>query len=376
MTKKTIEIFRAGTHTAMDGKTYTFTKADLEATAAAYDPAVFSAPAVIGHPKHDDPAYGWATALRVEGDVLVADLDQVNPAFAEIVNAGSYKKVSPWFYSPAAKNNPVPGCYYPRHIGFLGAAAPGCQGLAPVAFAEGDEAELVAFATDEELRPLIWLARGVARMYRRMRDQIIEDKGLEEANKVIPEWEADAPAEIAAQLDAALSAPRTAFAEGDAPPVSDAEIAAAELASREEALAAREAAVATQEAAFAEGQRQDRVQEDDAFLDGLIAAGRLAPGHKAEVAVFCAALGDGEAIAFAEGGEAEDPRARFKAFLDKHLGQSIHLDEVAGAEGLRFAEGQSQADLEAAIDAEMTSAAAAGHPISAAEASRRAKSRR
>lgn len=167
-----------------------------------------------------------------------------------------------------------------------------------------------------------------------------------------------------------------ARAEGDAPPVSDAEIAAAELASREEALAAREAAVATKEAAFAEGQRQDRAQEDDAFLGGLVAAGRLAPGCKSEVAVFCAALGDGEAIAFAEGGEAEDPRARFKAFLDKHLGQSIHLDEVAGAEGLRFAEGQSQADLEAAIDAEMTSAAAAGHPISAAEASRRAKSRR
>jgi hypothetical protein len=209
-----------------------------------------------------------------------------------------------------------------------------------------------------------------------MRDQIIEDKGLEEANKVIPEWEADAPAEIAAQLDAALSAPRTAFAEGDARPVSDAEIAAAELASREEALAAREAAVATKEAAFAEGLRQDRAQEDDVFLDGLVAAGRLAPGHKGEIAVFCAALGDGEAVAFAEGAQAEDPRARFKAFLEQHLGQSIHLGEIAGAEGLRFAEGQSQADLEAAIDAEMTSAASGGHPISAAEAMRRAKSRR
>jgi len=387
VTKTTIEIFRAGTHTAMDGKTYTFTKADLEATAAAYDPAVFSAPCVVGHPKTDDPAYGWAQSMRVEGEVLVADVDQVEPAFAEMVNAGRYKKVSPWFYGPAAQANPVPGVYYPRHIGFLGAAAPGCQGLAPVAFAAGDDAELIAFATDEELRPLVWLARNVGRMFRRMRDQLIEDKGLEEANKLLPEWEVDAPAEIAAQLDVALSSDaRPAFAAPEAPSLAapTADLAAdpadadrlAALAAREAALAEREAGVTAREAAFAETARADRVQEDAVFLDGLIAAGRLAPGCRAEVAVFCAALGDGETIAFAEGGEAEDPRARFKAFLDKHLGVSIHLGEIAGGEGLRFAEGQSQADIEAAIDAEMASAAAAGHPISAAEANRRAKSRR
>lgn len=378
MTKKTIEIFRAGTHTAMDGKSYTFTKADLQATAAAYDPAVFSAPAVIGHPKHDDPAYGWATALRVEGDVLLADMDQVNPAFAEIVNAGSYKKVSPYFYSPGAKNNPVPGCYYPRHIGFLGAAAPGCQGLAPVAFADGDD-DLIAFATDEELRPLVWLARNVARMFRRQRDQLIEDKGIEEANKLLPEWEVDAPAEIAAQLDVALSPARPAFAEGWPASKAGADAAAlsaAELVRREEAVAAREAQAAERDAAFAEGQREERRTEDATFLDGLVNAGRLAPGFKDQIAVFCELLGDNEAVAFAEGQEAQDPRTAFKALLNDHLGVAIRLDEVAGAEGLRFAEGATQADLEAAIDAEMTSAAAAGHPISASEASRRAKSRR
>lgn len=375
MTKTTIEIFRAGTHTAMDGKTYTFTKADLEATAAAYDPAVFSAPCVVGHPKTDDPAYGWAQSMRVEGEVLVADVDQVDPAFAEMVNAGRYKKVSPWFYGPAAQANPVPGVYYPRHIGFLGAAAPGCQGLAPVAFAAGDDAELIAFATDDELRPLVWLARNVGRMFRRMRDQLIEDKGLEEANKLLPEWEVDAPVEIAAQLDVALSAdPRPAFAAPEAPALAapaadlaDADRLAA-LAAREAALAEREAGVTAREAAFAETARADRIQEDAVFLDGLIAAGRLAPGCRAEVAVFCAALGDGETIAFSEGGEAEDPRARFKAFLDKHLGVSIHLGEIAGGEGLPFAEGQSADALAQSARDRVAEAAARGESLSVSAA--------
>lgn len=379
MTKKTIEIFRAGTHTAMDGKSYTFTKADLQATAAAYDPAVFSAPAVIGHPKHDDPAYGWATALRVEGDVLLADMDQVNPAFAEIVNAGSYKKVSPWFYSPGAKNNPVPGCYYPRHIGFLGAAAPGCQGLAPVAFAEGDDAELIAFASDEELRPIVWLARLVGRLVRRQRDQVLADEGVEAADRAFPEYEVESALDIAAQLNEALKPEfRTAFAEGG-PLNVVAEVdaaAAAELVRREEAVAARETQAAARDAAFAEGQREERRTEDAAFLEGLVNAGRLAPGFKDQMAVFCELLGDNDAIAFAEGQDAQDPRTAFKALLNDHLGVAIRLDEVAGAEGLRFAEGGTVDDHAAAIDSEMAAAKAAGHPISAAEASRRAKTRR
>lgn len=382
MTKKTIEIFRAGTHTAMDGKSYTFTRDDLLATAAAYDPAVFSAPAVIGHPKVDDPAYGWVTGLRVDGDVLLADLDQVDPAFAEIVNAGRYKKVSPWFYPPEGKSNPVPGAYYPRHIGFLGAAAPGCQGLTPVAFADGEE-ELVAFSDAEVARPVIWLARMVGRMFRRMRDAAIAEKGVEEANKMFPEWEQDAPGDIAAELQRILDEPAPGFtAPADetagvrfaaatpepSPTGADPDDAAARLAEREAAVAAREAEIATRDAAFAAAARESRLAEDDAFLDHLIGEGRLPPGLKPQFAAFCEALGDAEGIAFSEGADPENPRDRFRALLSQSLGVAIRFDEIAEGEGARFAEGQSADDLAAAARARVAEARERGETLSVSSA--------
>lgn len=376
-TKKTdIEIFRAGTHVGMDGTRYTFSEADVQAIATSYDPALFSAPAVIGHPKSEDPAYGWADAVRVRDDgVMVADLDKVCPAFADLVTSGRFTKVSPAFYPADHPNNPTPGQLYLRHIGFLGAAAPGVRGLAPVEFAEGDDS-IIAFASDEELRPIVWLARSVGRMWRRMRDDLIDEKGVEEANKLLPEYEVDAPAEIAAQLDAVLKPAGPRFAEGSPEaPAADA-ARQAELDRREADLAQREQAQAVKDAAAATAAKQTRAAEDVAFADSLISAGRLAPGHRAEVLGFCAALGASEMIAFSEGEEARDPRKAFQDFLTANLGVSIRFDEVAGGDGLRFAEGQSIDDLTAAIEAEMSSAAAAGHPISAAEASRRAKSRR
>lgn len=370
MTKKTIEIFRVGTHTAMDGRSYTFTRDDLLATAAAYDPAVFSAPAVIGHPKVDDPAYGWATEMRVDGDVLVADLDQVDPAFAEIVNAGRYKKVSPFFYPPEGKSNPVPGVYYPRHIGFLGAAAPGCQGLTPVAFAEGEE-ELIGFSDQEVVRPVIWLTRLVGRMFRRQRDAIIAEKGVEEANKHFPEWEADAPADIVAELQRVLDEPAPGFAAPAAPtetPGAISDDAAIRLAEREAAVAAREAELATRDAAFAAAERASRIGEDDAFLEGLVGEGRLPPGLKSQFAAFCEALGEADGIAFSEGADPESPRDRFKALLGQSLGTVIRFDEIAEAEGARFAEGQSADDLAAAARTRVAEARQRGETISVSSA--------
>lgn len=386
MTKKTIEIFRAGTHIGQDGKRYVFSDADVTAIAAAYDPAKFSAPVVIGHPKSEDPAYGWADAVRVRDDgVMEADVDKINPAFAELVDNGSYKKVSAAFYPADHPNNPTPGQLHLRHIGFLGAAAPGVQGLAPVAFADGDDDGLITFALGEEFRPLVWLARSLGRVMRRHRDQIIAEDGVEAADKQMPEYEIESAVEAATRLDQAIEqrpGGGVRFAEGDPviePSSSDASGAAArqaELDRREADVAAREQVVADRDAQASADAREARVAEDAAFADGLIDGGRLPPGHRAAVLGFCEALGDADMIAFSEGEEARDPRKAFQDFMTANLGVSIRFDEIAGGEGLRFAEGASVDDLTAAIDAEMSSAAASGHPISAAEASRRAKSRR
>ncbi|MCA1944541.1 MAG: hypothetical protein LDL30_04540 [Desulfovibrio sp.] len=145
-------IFRSGTHTAMDGQELHFSDADLTATAAAYDPAKHEAPLVIGHPATDAPAYGWVKSLTVHpgqsGLELGATPGPVAPEFAGAVNTGLYKKISASFYPPHAKSNPVPGVYYLRHVGFLGAQPPAVKGLPPPAFADSDAEGLVTVELD------------------------------------------------------------------------------------------------------------------------------------------------------------------------------------------------------------------------------------
>lgn len=129
----------------MSGARLAFSESDLAASAAAYDPALHEAPLVIGHPKHDMPAYGWVKAVSFsDGDIdhdagMYATPAQVNADFADMVAAGAFKKISASFYPPNAPSNPVPGVYYLRHVGFLGAQPPAIKGLAQVAFADGDD---------------------------------------------------------------------------------------------------------------------------------------------------------------------------------------------------------------------------------------------
>lgn len=144
------EIFRAGTRTDANGNTVTITEADLAAAAQAYDPKVHEAPIVVGHPKADAPAYGWVKSLGVQNGVLTADFAQVDEGFADLVKAGRYKKVSASFYPPTSPNNPKPGIWTLRHVGFLGAQPPAVKGLSAISFAEGEV--YVEFAEDAHLQ--------------------------------------------------------------------------------------------------------------------------------------------------------------------------------------------------------------------------------
>lgn len=143
VTPTPIRIFRTGTFTSVEGTVVSFGADELAAIVAAYDPVSDPAPFVIGHPKMDDPAFGWAGSLAVEGDVLVAMPDRIEPAFAEAVREGRYAKISAQFYPPDNANNPKPGAWYLKHVGFLGAAAPAVKGLGTVSLADGDGAGLV-----------------------------------------------------------------------------------------------------------------------------------------------------------------------------------------------------------------------------------------
>jgi len=148
-TNPQIRFLRPGTFTDIHGRQATFGESDLAAIAAAYDPESDPAPLVIGHPKTDDPAFGWVGGIAVDGDRLVATPSSIEPAFAEAVRAGRYRKVSASFYAPDNPANPKPGQWYLKHIGFLGAKAPAIKGLGTVALGE-DEAALFTLPFTQE----------------------------------------------------------------------------------------------------------------------------------------------------------------------------------------------------------------------------------
>lgn len=125
---KAINIFKTGTHTSMGGAELNFSEADLQAVATSYDPKLHEAPIVVGHPKSDDPAFGWVKGVTFEDGNLYAEPHQVDEAFAEMVADGKFKKVSAAFYAPGSANNPTPGSYHLRHVGFLGAQPPAVKG--------------------------------------------------------------------------------------------------------------------------------------------------------------------------------------------------------------------------------------------------------
>lgn len=135
MAAQKVEIFKAGSHIDSTGTARNFTVADVQKMASIYNPARHEAPMTLGHPSDDKPAYGWAKSLTATEDGrLLMMMDQVDAKFAEGVQTGRYKKRSASFYPPGHAANPVPGAWYLKHVGWLGAVAPAVRGLADANF--------------------------------------------------------------------------------------------------------------------------------------------------------------------------------------------------------------------------------------------------
>jgi len=289
MTMAEIEIFKTGTHRDMAGVERTFDGAQLAASAAAYDPAIHDAPACVGHPKLDGPAYGWTKGLRYADGKLLADLHEVDPEFAELVRAKRYKHVSAAFYAPDSPANPVPGTLYLRHIGFLGATPPAIKGLKPVEFG-ADDAGVLQFADWDQL--------SIASIFSGLRDYLIEKEGLDKADQLIPAWTLQSLQLSAAQPDPDKDGdvdPSPAFTE---PP---------ELVAARAAIEKEKAKLAAAQAAFAESQRAGQRAADKAAVDALIAKGKILPAHQQNLLTFMESLSS-DALTFGEG-QAQPPRA-------------------------------------------------------------------
>jgi hypothetical protein len=286
--KKRIKMLKPGRFTAMNGKVVNFTEAMLQATAAAYNPDTYAAPFVIGHPKHDDPAYGRIGTAEFAEGFLMGKPDQVDPAFAEAVNSGKFNRVSLSLYEPDSPNNPAPGVYYPRHLGFLGAMPPAVKGLGTVSFAEG-ETGIIELGDGND--------RTIARLLRSLKNKLIEKFGTEDAEAALPEWDIESVREEALRPDIKTeAAPEAAFAETNQE-VDAMVMTAEQLTAKEAELKQREDALkATVNAGIHEG--------NVAFAEGLVKGGKLLPVNKAAAVAaldFASGITAGDTLEFGEG---------------------------------------------------------------------------
>ena len=320
-TTKPLHIFKPGRQTAMSGVTLEFSESDLEASARAYDPAKHEAPIVIGHPKHDAPAYGWVKSLATGTDGLNAEPHQVDANFAELVAAGRYKKISASFYLPDAPNNPVPGVYYLRHVGFLGAQPPAVKGLKQAEFADAEDG-IVEFGD--------WGMETNASLWRRMREWMLAKFGQETADQVVPDWQIESIREAAREDD---DAPRAAFADPTASPTHPPHEENHAVTPEEKAALEAENAQLKQRLADADAREKasaaaKRHGDHLAYAEQLVGDGKLAPKHKDAVIAFLD-FSDGEtALEFGEGDAKQPLASAFKSFLGE-LPKVVEFGETA-----------------------------------------------
>lgn len=373
---KPLHIFRAGRHTAQSGTSFEFSEAEVDAIAAAYDPALHEAPIVVGHPRVDAPAYGWIKSLRAEGAELFAEPDQVEPAFAEMVRAGRFKRISASFYPPKAASNPAPGTYYLKHVGFLGAQPPAVKGLKAAEFAE--DADAVTLELEFSEAQIAGLSSagfsGLRRVISGLRDWLLTSQGQEVADSVIPAHEIESirtteefmrkTMERDAPEDATEAVPFAETQEGETD-MSEKDKQTPE--ERQAALDAREAEIAAKEAAFAESRAEERRKEDAALLDTLAEDGRIAPGIKDEMAAFMENLDAEEEVSFAEG-KAASPRDWFRDLLTKQSKPLIDFSERAGGDAVPRV--KSHTDIANAANRLVSEAEKEGRSLSFSEAVR------
>jgi hypothetical protein len=283
-----VEVFRSGTHTDSSGNRQEWTDAHLDQIVANFD-ANDSAPVVIGHPKTDSPAWGWVEGLKRDGSGLFAKFNKLAPQFVEWAKAGHVRNRS-------VKILPTAKGYKLGHVGFLGAAPPAIEGLAPVQFDANQPGQVFEFALNTGYQMSL-----LARSMRRMRDFLIEKFGAETADRVAPAWDIEHAEQLAAEASAdergqhrfnASEVPgahteKSTMSGNNASTFTQADIDNAAEKARKEA----EAKFAPQLKA-AEFQR--RVAANQAFVNGLVkdkdGKCRLTPAQAQGVAEFISAL--------------------------------------------------------------------------------------
>jgi hypothetical protein len=250
---KWLEIFRSGKRTSSNGVTRDYSPADLDQAVETYNPDNFKAPLIVSYPAHHTGSYsdsdlhksqlafGYPEALKRVGDKLMGGFKKISPKVGEWIRNGEILGFSSSFYLPNSLYNPYPGKLSLRHVAACGIDPPAVKGMSlpddfthPIEEFENyseDQDDTVEFGLGAEVDAetienakvgvKLWQAlKNVASFtdnasfmvgdsspvaylfkdfYQRTRDRFIEEKGVEEADKVYPTYVLDQLAVMTSQ---------------------------------------------------------------------------------------------------------------------------------------------------------------------------------
>jgi hypothetical protein len=327
-----VEIFRGGMQTDSSGKEHDG-DAMIEKAFASFQLQEHQPPMVVGHPKDNDPAYGWVKGLRVKEGVgvpktLLAKFEDVVPEFEDLVAAGRYKKRSASFYPDGRL----------RHVGFLGAVPPAVKGLADLKF-QDEEAEMLTFDFHENS----YKTGVLARIMGRMREWLIEKEGVDTADRVIPGWDVDTLKEEAVADEDLVSsysettekkekemAPSPGNGAESAVSFTEADLEKAKADARQEGKDTAAAEFAEQESSR---KKEDATAAIKDFFDQGIEKGILLPAWvDGGLQEFMEGLDGEEVISFSE----ENKQTRLDWFMDfmGNLPQVVNFKEIVTREDM------------------------------------------
>lgn len=366
-----IEVFRAGTHTDSKGRSCTFAEGDLDQMVS--NLALGAAPAVLGHPKHNDPAYGWVKpeGAKRDGASLYVKFSDINPAFEASVASGAYRNRSVSVVKDADAG------WRLQHVGWLGAAPPAIAGLTPLDYS----AELDAYQFEADDFDIGLALSDTADMLRGLRDQMIADKGLDAADAALPSWRIQSLADASARVirdaqadpedDLATPSPFSKPITGGVMSFTQEQLDAAT------AKAAKEAGDKSRADFVAQGEELLRLRSErqaeriGAQITGWKAKGLVTPAEEVGLAEFMGSLesGDVGAFAFSASDKTEvkkTPTQFFAEFMAGRkpvikLGNSSLVDDVP-------LNTQSTGDLAKAANDFMAAEAKEGRNVSSAQA--------
>ena len=314
-----VEIFKAGTQTDSQGRTRTFTQADLDAVVSNHDPD-HPAPHVITHNESYSPfAFGQSAELRRVGDVLQVKSQKINPDFEKLVESGA-------LYERSVRLLPSDSGFKLGHIAWLGAEAPAVQGLSPIQFEQGTDC--FDYMVDSYTPGVL------ARTLRSLRDFIIETFDLEKADELVPGYVIDGLNDHVSDLRNSDDDSSSSFNKPmeDVMPFTQEDIDRArtegEVAGKTAAQSDFSSAEQDLKTELDAERRKNRAADFRAMVDAAVDAGQLIPAQAEGIVDFMLALpADPFEFSVGEGDKATTTKMGAAAWFQDFVGS---LDKRAG----------------------------------------------